>query len=369
MRFLFINENLGGHATVHMNVRKALRSFPDVSVDILDVPRASGLRRAVSTRVPGLAGLDADLQPLRAQLATSEWVRSRLSKIWAEYDALHLYTQNTALRSVPLMSRMPTVINSDSTNVLNASRIPNRRPSRLTPQMARIGMRFERPVYRAAARLVVSSQWAADSLIRDYSVPPSHVEVIPFGVDIPVAKTRTDDSNRPRLIFVGASLERKGGNQLLRLHQDRFAARCDLVLITRDNVPNLPSVRVINDLSPGDDRLWDLLTSASIFVFPSAIDQAPNAVLEAMAASLPVIACSVAALPEMVDQGVTGLLVPPNDDQALSDAIELLLDDPDRGVVMGQSGRRRVERDFDMQTQLAKLLSLLAEITRDGPRG
>ena len=75
MRVLFVNENIGGHATVHHHLRRALEAHPEVEADFLDVPPPSLLRRLIGMRLPGLAGLDLDLQPLRAQLAASAWVR------------------------------------------------------------------------------------------------------------------------------------------------------------------------------------------------------------------------------------------------------------------------------------------------------
>ena len=85
-------------------------------------------------------------------------------------------------------------------------------------------------------------------------------------------------------MFVGHQLERKGGRRLLRLHQEHLRDQCDLLLVTTEPVVPVPGVRVVSHLRGGNDALWDVLAEADLMCFPSTIDQAPNVVLEAMAA-------------------------------------------------------------------------------------
>ena len=128
MKVLFVNENIGGHSTVHAHLRRTLTDHPLVEARFLDVPPPSLRRRALGTRIPGLARLDLDLQPLRAQLALSEWVRRQLPALAADADVLHVYTANAGLRSVPLIAAMPSVVTTDATNTTNAYRLPYRDP-------------------------------------------------------------------------------------------------------------------------------------------------------------------------------------------------------------------------------------------------
>ncbi len=129
IRVLFVNENIGGHATVHNHLRAGLRDHPRIDATFLDVPEPGLLRRLIGARIPGLARLDLDLQPLRAQLALSYWVRRAVRHRRGTYDALHVYTQNAALLLTP---ETPMVISTDTTNVHNAYRIPQRMPTRFT---------------------------------------------------------------------------------------------------------------------------------------------------------------------------------------------------------------------------------------------
>jgi glycosyltransferase involved in cell wall biosynthesis len=369
-RVVFLNENVGGHATVHLHLARVLGERTDVDARFVHVPRPGPVRRAVGVRIPGLTRLDLDGQSLRAQLAAAVVAGRLLRRAVAdgEIDALHVYTANAALTSTAVMRRIPTVVTSDSTNALNAYRLPTRLPTRHTRWTVAASRPFERRVLDAARLLVANSRWVADSWRDDYDVEDSRVRILPFGIvaplDLPLGAAPGTRAERPTLVFVGRQLERKGGLQLHRVHQQHFADRADLVFVTTEAVPAGRSVRVIDDIVPGDGRLWDVLRAASVFVFPSTIDQSPNAVLEAMAAGLPVVAARTGALGEMVPDGECGLLVPVDDDEALAHAVGTLLDDPDARVRMGAAAQARQRAHYDMRIVVDDLVAGLRAVSR-----
>ena len=223
MRVLFVNENIGGHRSVHNNLRATLPAHPEVEAEFLDVPKAQGLRRAVGTSIPGLGRLDLDLQALRAQLALSAWVRRRLLSSMHRFDVVHVYTGNAGLRSADLLAAMPSVVTTDATNATNAYRLPNRAPTRFTPNAIRAAQRWEKPVYHSASLVVANTAWVAGSLRDDYAVPEDRLRVFPFGIvapefeDGPAPGVHRSD-RLPQLVFVGHQLERKGALRLHRLH-------------------------------------------------------------------------------------------------------------------------------------------------------
>lgn len=364
MRVLFVNENIGGHATVHHNLEAAFRLRDDIDPVWLHVPPPSVGRRLVGAAVPGLAAYDLDLQPLRAQLAVSSWVRRRLPALLDGVDAVHVYTQNAALLSVDLLRNRPTVVTTDSTNLLNAFRLPYRQAARFTGTAARLAARVEQRVYDTARLVVANSDYVAESLRNDYGVREPRLRVLPFGVGLPEAPpARTTTEGRlPRVLFVGRGMDRKGGSQLLRLHQQHLADVCELVLVTQDSVPPGRNVTVHQDVRQGDGRIGAILAAADVFAFPSHIDQAPNAVLEAMAAGLPVVACPMGAVPEMVLDGTTGLLVPSGDDAALLAALQRLLADTGLRLRLGAAGAARARERYDMSRAAEELVSLLHEV-------
>jgi len=368
MKILFVNENIGGHATVHHYLAKALAQRPEIDTEFFDAPPAGLIRKLLRAPVPGLAGLDADLQPLRAQLSLSASVRMRLRSRLAGVDVMHIYTHNAALLSVRHVRDIPTIVTLDSTNALNAYRLPYRQPTRWTPLTVAATKPFERRVYGAARRVVANSEWVATSLRDDYGIADDKLAVFPFGISsptfAPAAAPGTTNTTMPRIVFVGRQLRRKGGELLRDVHQAHLSDRCELVLVTTEPVAPGRNLTVIDDIGPGDERLWDILRSAAMFVFPSTIDSAPNAVLEAMAAGLPVIAVDTGAIGEMVVDGNTGLLVAPDDGTAVLVAIERLLGDPAARSSMGAAGRARQLARYDVHASAERLIELLTSIAR-----
>jgi glycosyltransferase involved in cell wall biosynthesis len=98
-----------------------------------------------------------------------------------------------------------------------------------------------------------------------------------------------------------------------------------------------------------------LLPRFEVFCLPSDFEGTPNAVLEAMAAGLPVVATNVGGIPQVIEHGINGLLVPPRDEDALAAALRDLLLDPAAARQMGQAARQRVERGLSPQVIVPQL--------------
>jgi len=106
----------------------------------------------------------------------------------------------------------------------------------------------------------------------------------------------------------------------------------------------------------------EILLSADIFVLPSCeIEGLSMSVLEAMAYGKPVIATAIGGIPEAIDDGVTGILVPPHDSTALAGALRVLLHDRAKRESMGRAGARRFALDFSAEKFLHKVDSLYNE--------
>ena len=100
------------------------------------------------------------------------------------------------------------------------------------------------------------------------------------------------------------------------------------------------------------------LAGANIFVLPSRSEGFSNAIIEAMAASLPIVATRVGGNPEAVQHGVTGLLVPPEDPSVLADAVLELLSDSERANAMGEAGRRLASREFSTEHTITQVVEI-----------
>jgi glycosyltransferase involved in cell wall biosynthesis len=106
------------------------------------------------------------------------------------------------------------------------------------------------------------------------------------------------------------------------------------------------------------DDVPALMAGCDIFCLPSSMEGLPLVVLEAMAHAKPVVATAVGGTPELVLDGETGILVPPGDGDALTNALDALLRDPVRARRMGEAGLARVRAEFDAKTLTARVLSL-----------
>jgi glycosyltransferase involved in cell wall biosynthesis len=105
-----------------------------------------------------------------------------------------------------------------------------------------------------------------------------------------------------------------------------------------------------------------VLSALDVFVLTSHTEGLPNAVMEAMAAGLPVVATRAGGTDELVEEAVTGHLVEPGDGPALSEKVAALLRDPDARLRMGQAGLRRIEREFSIERMVERTVALYDEV-------
>lgn len=368
VRALLVNENIGGHATVHHHLAAVAARREDIRVTIVDVPPPGFWRKVAGVAVPALDRLDADLRPVRYQLAQSAWVARRLPRWLAggPFDVAHLYTHNTGLLAHRSLRRVPYVVTLDSTNTQSNLMHPVREPTRFSGLSTSVVRPFERRVYAGAERVVANSRWCARSLVADYRLDARRIEVLPMGVPVPAlpAVRPVGAGLLPRVVFVGRTMSGKGGYQLLQVHQRWLAERCELVLVTRDRVPPGRNLTVLADVRPGDGRVGELLAGADLMVLPSRIDQWPNAVMEAMSYGVPPVVSGVGGLPEMVSDGQAGVVLADRAPETLRDTLAGLLDDPGRRTELGRRARRRVTEDLDVEHTANRLLDILRDACR-----
>ena len=111
------------------------------------------------------------------------------------------------------------------------------------------------------------------------------------------------------------------------------------------------------------DEMARLYRSVDVFCLPSWWEAMPLTILEAMASGLPVVASTVGDIPRAIDDGVTGRLVAPQQPEALADALDPLLRDPQLRASMGRAGRQRVERLFNIRGTCAALDAIYRDLT------
>ena len=237
----------------------------------------------------------------------------------------------------------------------------------------------------AAAVIAVSDGMRADVLSVYPEIPAERVRVIRNGIDTAeyAPDPRKDalekhgvDPSRPYVIFVGRVTRQKGVPVLLRaaamLDPSAQLVLCagaadtpELGAEVATLVAGLQETRSgviwIPEMLPKPEII-QLLSHALAFACPSVYEPLGIVNLEAMACATAVVASRVGGIPEVVDGGVTGLLVPPDDPASLSDALNLLLRDEGRAAAMGLAGRKRAVTEFSWHTVAERTAALYAEL-------
>ena len=197
-------------------------------------------------------------------------------------------------------------------------------------------------------------------------VPPGYRRRVlaELGLDEPVAL----------VVHVGNIRPHKGHANLVAAMPALVAARPDVAVVSiggEKNQGDLARVRRLADqggvsgslrfLGRRPDAL-DFIAAADVFVNPSDFEGLPVAVLEAMALGRPVVATAVGGVPELVDDGDTGCLVPPRDPAALAAAVVRLLDDPDSAHRVGAAAAKEVEARYSLEAMVRRIEAVYDEV-------
>jgi len=242
-------------------------------------------------------------------------------------------------------------------------------------------------VEAAAAVIAVSEGMRADVLAAYPAVPPGRVRVIRNGIDTTeyAPDPATDvldqygvDPARTSVIFVGRITRQKGVPVLLRAAAALDPAAQLVLCAGQPDTPELATEveGLVADLRAARSGvIWipemlpkraviQLLSHATVFACPSLYEPLGIVNLEAMACGTAVVASAVGGIPEVVSDGETGLLVPPDDPEALAVALNALLGDPARADAFGRAGRERAVAEFGWQAVAAQTADLYAELAR-----
>jgi glycosyltransferase involved in cell wall biosynthesis len=235
---------------------------------------------------------------------------------------------------------------------------------------------------RRLDRVVAISDAVAEYLRKDAALPDEKIVRIHYGIDPspfqpdlppPSRRTEGDPSRRPTLGVVARLAPQKGHRVLFdALPAVRAVVpdvRARLVgheeLSTTAELRAYADERGVSDLIRFEGFRADIprvMADLDVFVLPSLWEGFGLVLVEAMAAGRPVVASAVGPIPEIVEDGVTGLLVPPGDPAALADAIVRLLRDPDLAAAFGRAGRARVERELREDTMVERTEALYDEL-------
>lgn len=198
------------------------------------------------------------------------------------------------------------------------------------------------------------------------------LRIVHCGIDPARYGTPPREAGGKRVLFIGRLSALKGPMTLLdafaRVLADHPSAELTLIgdgperAVLEERALALgceAQVRFTGYLSQSD--VADALAQADLFVLPSLAEGVPVVLMEAMASRIPVVTTRITGVPELVEDGVAGRLVPPGDTNALAGVIAALLADPGLRARMGAAGRDKVEQEFDVSREATRLLSMFRE--------
>jgi glycosyltransferase involved in cell wall biosynthesis len=237
---------------------------------------------------------------------------------------------------------------------------------------------FERAAAREAALVLAPSNYSAEQIARLYGIAAPRIRMVPPGFDVErwqkaLASAAPAAPAAPVILCVGHMYPRKNHAGLLRA-----------VATLRSRIPDF-GVRIVGD-GPEKPRLLHLAAEldlggkvefpghlpfaslveefahCDIFCLPSLQEGFGMVFAEAMTAGKPIVACNAGATPEVVIHGENGLLVPPGDDAALSDALATLLADPALRARLGDSNRKEAGRRFGLELAAERFMEAVSPL-------
>lgn len=194
--------------------------------------------------------------------------------------------------------------------------------------------------------------------------------VFPDAIEIP--EIRAKEYGQQKILFLGRLCKEKGIGELLHamksLHSDFPHAHLYLGGIWEDKelkeqISGFEEYITWLGWISGEEKK-KYLQECDIFVLPSYFEGQSIAILEAMAYCLAVVASEIGGIPQMVIQGETGVFVKPKDAVSLQDALKTVLSDKELCRGLGERARRKVEKEFAIEQNMEKLLSVYEEILR-----
>ncbi len=262
----------------------------------------------------------------------------------------------------------PNLIYTDYTACLSA-RKPDAGRSAFTPREKTKWLALEKQAYHRAAHVFTRSKLVQTSLIDDYGVAPKKISVVGGGVNfdpLPEIKSRNPVA-QPTILFIGKEFHRKGGDILLEAFSlvRQRVSDAQLNMVVKAPTAEGFALDGVEIIEPTWDRdkIADLFQRADLFVLPSRLETWGDVLLEAMAFGLPCIGVDSDAIAEIIVAGQTGLVVPPENANALADAIARVLQDPALRQSMGQAARRRVETELSWSAVVSRIIPYLPALS------
>ena len=367
MRVMAFNQGAAGAgmmgaATLDSSLLAGLAQLPGIELELVG-PRPSSLVDKLAARpYPVLAGLDLDLHPVRWHRVESRKARRAISRaiaVGGSPDALLVNSHAVGFGLGPLMAEVPTLLHVDTLAWPWAEMgiwRPVRPWSRATLAPS---TRAEARVLSSAAAVLAWTAWA-ERQVRSLA-PSARVVRWHPGLDTQRFRPVPRRPGPRKVLFVGGRFEEKGGPELMAALAPMLGPDLELHVVTPEATPAGEGV-VVHRLGSADPELLDLLQQAAVLALPTRGDSNPWVLLEAMACGTPVVSTDVGAIPELLDGGRSGLVVPVGDVAALRAALTAVLDDDALAARLAAAGQAAVRERYDARRQGELLAGLLDDL-------
>ena len=349
--------------------RSGIDSLTDLVVEKLALTPGLARVRTVTTYSPGIR-----MKTLMPFVFFWSMVRAGYARLRGEVDVMHINVagggsvyRKAVLARFSRMLGVPYVIH------IHGSRFHEAWPS------DRVALRrvVDEMLLHSAAIVVLGKYWS-DHVTNNLPSVSGKVRIVPNATPTrPVRPQQEHPGGRVRITFLGAIGERKGSLNLIEaLGRLADLPQWEATIAGNGDVSQHQAFAKSLGIServevPGwidRARADELMGNSDIFVLPSFAENLPMAILEAFAHGLPVVSTPVGAIPDIVEPGVTGLLVRPGDVEGLSQALRQLIEAPDVRIAMGNAARRAHAARFDIADYVDRLIPIWREAAGATPK-
>jgi len=351
--FGFLLEQALGHVTHAKNLLTNVARDPEVHAHW-------GLIDFEATGVAGRIPIYRSNWTVRAGVRAYREV-ARMNR-QTRLDALFFHTQVPAILAQRWLRKIPGIVSLDATPLQYDELGTFYKHEQGPAWLEAWKWRLNRDCFRSARRLVAWSEWTKMGLVQGYGVLADKITVIAPGVNVNEWRRpmpRVPHAAPVKILFVGGDLKRKGGLVLLEAFRALRHLGLELHLVTKDRQPPEPGVFIYNNLEANSQPLKDLYRTCDIFALPTFGDSLPMVLSEAGASGMAIISTNVAAIPEIVRNGETGLTVPAGDAASLTQALRDLSTNPTLRMTLGERAMAHVSRHYDASSNANRLLDLL----------
>lgn len=236
----------------------------------------------------------------------------------------------------------------------------------------------ETGVYEQASIIFTMSEMVRRSFIADFGLPADRLVTIRCGPNVDPSAIEISvpqDVPESTILFVGRDPVRKGADLMLRAFRQvrERMPRARLVMVGPPRGMAVPDgVEVMGfldrDTSKGRSAMHAAYAASHVFCLPTRFDPFGTSFVEAMAYGLPCVGPDAWAVPEIIDHGRTGLLVPPEDPAAIAEALIAILSDDETRNRMGRAARERALSQFAWPVLVARMLDSMQQVVDDRAR-